>query len=91
MKDISPDKEWQKQVALLKEIAIIKLGTGWQKQLAEKTNFYPNNISRMLSLQYPPKLDSLMILAKALNLEVKFEDLDSAKTALEKAMENQKK
>lgn len=91
MKDIIAEEEWKQKVSLLKKIAIIKLGTGWQKQLAEKTKFQESNISRMLSLKYPPKFNNLIILAKALNLQVKFEDLDSAKTALEKAMENQKK
>ncbi|MCD8435861.1 helix-turn-helix domain-containing protein [Tenacibaculum dicentrarchi] len=85
------NSDWKNYILLLKEIAIIKYGKGWQKKLAEQTKFKESNISRMFSLKYSPRFSNLIVLTNALNIQLNYKDLDSAKTALEKAMENQKK
>jgi hypothetical protein len=72
---------------LLKELAIQKLGNGWQTKLADKTNFTQSNISRLFSLKYTPSLKNFLILAKAIEVNFFFEDKEG-KTDLNKAFEN---
>lgn len=72
----SDEQQWMLLVLLIKEIAIQKLGNGWQTQLAEKTNFTQSNISRMFGLKYTPSFKNFLIIAKALNVNFFFEDKD---------------
>lgn len=81
------EQQWKVLVLLLKELAIQKLGTGWQTQLAEKTNFTQSNISRLFSLKYAPSLKNFLILAKAIEVNFFFEDKEG-KTELNLAFEN---
>lgn len=68
------EQQWKLLVLLLKEVAIQKLGNGWQTQLADKTNFTQSNISRLFSLKYTPSLRNFLILAKAIEVNFFFED-----------------
>jgi DNA-binding phage protein len=71
------EQQWKLLVLLLKEIAIQKLGNGWQTELAEKTHFAQSNISRMFGLKYTPSFKNFLIIAKALNVNFFFEDKDN--------------
>jgi DNA-binding phage protein len=70
------EQQWKLLVLLLKEIAVQKLGNGWQTQLAKKTDFTQSNISRMFGLKYTPSFKNFLIIAKALNVNFFFEDKD---------------
>lgn len=85
------EQQWKLLVLLLKELAIQKLGNGWQTQLAENTNFTQSNISRMFGLKYAPSLKNFLILAKAIEVNFFFEDKEGTtdlNLAFEKAMES---
>lgn len=84
------EQQWKLLVLLLKELAIQKLGTGWQTKLAEKTNFTQSNISRMFGLKYAPSLKNFLVLSKAIEVNFFFEDKEGESNltlAFEKAME----
>jgi hypothetical protein len=84
------EQQWKLLVLLLKELAIQKLGNGWQTQLSEKTNFTQSNISRIFSLQYKVTLKNFLIIAKAIEVNFFFEDKKGKSDltlAFEKAME----
>ncbi|WP_271407305.1 helix-turn-helix domain-containing protein [Tenacibaculum soleae] len=68
------EQQWKLLVLLLKEIAVQKLGSGWQTKLASKTEFTQSNISRMFSLKYTPSIKNFLILAKAVEVNFFFED-----------------
>lgn len=85
------EQQWMLLVLLLKELAIHKLGNGWQTQLAEKTNFTQSNISRLFSLKYSPSLKNFLIIAKAIEVNFFFEDkkvVSDLNIIFEKAMES---
>lgn len=84
--DKSSDEQSKMFVALLQEIAIDKLGTGYQKQIADRTGLYPNNVSRFFSFKYAPKLSMFLTVAKAIGVNFFFEDQGS-KTELNVLME----
>ena len=81
---------WKVLVLLLREIAIDKLGVGYQKEIAERTGLYAGNVSRFFSLKYAPRIDLFLIVAKAIKVNFFFEDQEN-KTELnvmfERAME----
>jgi bacterioferritin (cytochrome b1) len=84
------EQQWKLLVLLLKELAIQKLGNGWQTQLSDKTKFTQSNISRIFSLQYTPSLKNFLILAKAIEVNFFFEDKEgntNLNLAFEKAMD----
>jgi DNA-binding phage protein len=81
------EQQWQLLVLLLKEIAIQKHGTGWQTHLAKETHFSQSNISRMFGLKYTPSFKNFLIIAKALKVNLFFEDQEST-TDLNKAFES---
>ena len=84
------EQQWKLLVLLLKELAIQKLGNGWQTKLAEKTNFTQGNISRMFGLKYAITLPNFLILAKAIEVNFFVEDKkgdSDLNLAFEKAME----
>jgi hypothetical protein len=80
------EQQWQLLVLILREIAIQKLGIGWQLELANRTGFKPSNISRIFSLKYSLSLKNFIIIAKAIEVNFFFEDKDSI-TDLNQAME----
>lgn len=67
-KNPTENEQWKLLVLNLKEKAILKFGTGYQKILAEKTGFKKPNISRMFGLKYAPNLKNYTILMEAINL-----------------------
>lgn len=71
------EQHWKIFVLLLKEIAIEKIGNGWQTELANRTNFTQSNISRMFGLKYSMSLPNFIIIARALNVNFFFEDKDN--------------
>lgn len=81
------EQQWKLLVLLLKELAIQKIGKGWQTELAERTTFTQSNISRMFSLKYTPSLKNFLIIAKAIKVNFFFEDQEG-KSDLNKAFEN---
>lgn len=76
-------------VQLLKEIAEEKGIT--QQEIADKTGYKQQNISRIFSLKYSPRLDVFLNIAKAVGVNFFFQDKES-KTDLnvlfERAMTN---
>jgi len=62
-------------VQLLKEIAEERGIT--QKVIAEKTGYKQQNISRVFSLKYSPRLDIFLNIAKAVGVNFFFEDTES--------------
>lgn len=76
-------------VQLLKEIAEEKGIT--QQEIADKTGYKQQNVSRIFSLKYSPRLDVFLNIAQAVGVNFFFEDKES-KTDLnvlfERAMTN---
>lgn len=71
------EQQWQLLVLILRDLAIQKLGVGWQLELANRTGFQPSNISRIFSLKYSISLKNFIILAKAIEVNFFFEDKES--------------
>lgn len=69
------DQHWQMLVLLLKRIALQKGIT--QQQIAQKTGLQPNNVSRLFSLRYCPRLEIFLKVAQALGVNFFFEDQES--------------
>ena len=83
------EQQWQLLVLILREIAIKKLGTGWQLEIANRTGFKPSNVSRIFSLKYGITLKNFVIIAKSIEVNFFFEDKESItelNTAMERAM-----
>lgn len=80
------EQQWQLLVLILRDLAIQKLGVGWQLELANRTGFKPSNISRIFSLKYSLSLKNFIIIAKAIEVNFFFEDKEST-TQLNLAME----
>ena len=82
-------EEYKILVQLLKEIAEEKGIT--QQEIADKTGYKQQNISRIFSLKYSPRLDVFLNIAKAVGVNFFFQDKES-KTDLnvlfERAMVN---
>lgn len=66
------EQSWRLLVLYLKEESIKKYGVGWQKVIAEKANLKPSNVSRVFSMKYAPSLRNLIIIARAVELELSF-------------------
>ncbi len=85
------EQQWRLLVLLLKELAEQKLGIGYQTRISEITNWKVSNVSRFFSLKYTPRLDSFLIIAKAIKVNFFFEDqenLTDLNMAFERAMES---
>ncbi len=82
------NEQWMLLVLLLKEISKSKGLT--QNQIANETGLLQSNISRFFSLKYKPTLDTFLQVAKAIKVNLFFEDQESKtdlNLAFEKAME----
>ena len=78
------NQQWQLLVLLLKEIADQKNVT--QQEIADKSGLLQSNVSRFFSLKYKPTLDTFLQVAKAIKVNLFFEDQED-KSDLNKAFE----
>jgi transcriptional regulator with XRE-family HTH domain len=82
------EHHWMVLVLLLKEIAQQKGIT--QQEIAERTGYLQSHIGRVFSLRYVPKMDTFLIIAKAVGVNFFFEDKEGTSDlvkAFEKAMD----
>jgi len=83
------EQHWMLLVLILKEVADAKHIT--QEQIANETGLQQSSVSRFFSLKWNPQLGTYLKIAKALKMNVFFEDQES-KTELniifERAMES---
>ena len=68
------ERDWQLLVLILKQIASEKGIT--QEQIAEATGYQRQNVNRVFSLRYSPRLDVFINIAKAVGVNFFFEDKD---------------
>lgn len=83
------EQHWQLLVLILKEVADAKHIT--QDQIAEITGLQQSSVSRFFSLKWNPQLGTYLKIAKALKMNVFFEDQESTtelNVIFEKAMES---
>lgn len=66
------ERDWQLLVLILKQIAAEKGIT--QEQIAETTGYQRQNVNRVFSLRYCPRLDIFLNIAKAVGVNFFVED-----------------
>jgi transcriptional regulator with XRE-family HTH domain len=85
----SNEQHWQLLVLILKEVADAKKIT--QEQIALETGLQQSSVSRFFSLKWNPQLGTYLKIAKALKMNIFFEDQESTtelNLIFEKAMES---
>lgn len=61
-------EDWKEIVIRLRDIAEEKGIT--QEEIAEKSGLIQSNVSRIFTLRFVPKISTLALIAKALNVEI---------------------
>lgn len=64
--------DWKKVVIQLREVAEAKKMT--QEELSDKTGMLQSSISRVFSLSFAPRLSTVMLIAKALEVNLVISD-----------------
>ena len=81
------DQPWKLLVLLLKEIAESRGIT--QNQIGEIAEMHQSHVSRFFGLKFPPNINTFLKVAKAINVNLFFEDKDEkAMTALRRRPDN---
>ena len=71
----SNEQHWRLLVLLLKKIAKNKGIT--HQDIADRTGLHRSNVTRAMSLNYCPRINTFLQIAKALKVNVFFEDQES--------------
>ena len=72
------NESWEEVLKNLKALAKEKLGTGYQKKIAEKSGLKTSTVQRIFSAKFSPTLKNLHKICKAIDYEIKF--IESKKT-----------
>jgi transcriptional regulator with XRE-family HTH domain len=69
-----PARSWESLVIQLRQIAEEKRIT--QEMIADKTGMLQSNISRIFSLKYVPTLQTIVLIASAIDVELTLEEIE---------------